>query len=347
MSPGYLGSGSNIAQKQYVLLRTIQPKTYSREDFLALRPSIGLDMEWGLATALVEQATDFQKYMKVVRECTWVGTLLRGDPDWPDGFRAIRERQEQVIMVGGCSTMQDSIYIDRPPKRQSIYRRVHDSVRWKSRKIPQGEDGSTGSPKSEQSRESSEPASVYRDEGEDEHLRDTDDEATVQAVLLLLLQEVTSLVPGRTVQWTFDHLNFKAIFAKTEFTARTDGGLRAICGNDILTIIETKARMRIKKSSTIYMQEAAEMALWILREESCVLDLNGRRILFSQDRHQVWLTLARYTTSYREYLINGTIGPNSFLYMSTYGPWNILIREHMLELAIIVVSIILKTLPQQ
>ncbi|PTU19925.1 hypothetical protein P175DRAFT_0532882 [Aspergillus ochraceoroseus IBT 24754] len=204
----------------------------------------------GSAAALVEQATDFQKYLKVVDECTWVGTLLREDPDWSDGFRATRE-------------IQGSIHVDKPPKRQLIPRRA------------------------------------------------------------------------------FDHLHFRAIFAKTDFTART----RAVRGNDVLAIIETKAK------HYICMQEAAEMARKLRwsneKEELCLLDLNGHRIIFLTrsspsvaDLGPIYHQLSRVSGK-------RAIGPNSFLYMKTYGPWNVLVRERILKLAIIVVSIILKTVPQE
>ncbi|PTU18812.1 hypothetical protein P175DRAFT_0559636 [Aspergillus ochraceoroseus IBT 24754] len=100
-----------------------------------------------LDTAFEEPATDFQKYLKVVDECTWAGPLLRGDPDRPDGFRAIQELelQEQVIalattngsvvkpkflwclhcfrtVVGGCSPMQDSIHVVKPDASSSTAR---------------------------------------------------------------------------------------------------------------------------------------------------------------------------------------------------------------------------------
>ncbi|KAL5341041.1 hypothetical protein BJX70DRAFT_359499, partial [Aspergillus crustosus] len=91
------------------------------------------------------------------------------------------------------------------------------------------------------------------------------------------------------------------------------------------------------------MQEAAEVAAWIRSHALSRLNLDkSRRLLLSQDRHQIFLTVAGFDSSYRDYLVNGTIGDDAFLTMHTYGPWNTLVESHMDELAVIVLSIVLR-----
>ncbi|KAL5341038.1 hypothetical protein BJX70DRAFT_396096 [Aspergillus crustosus] len=343
MSPGYLGSGSKVTEKQYVLLRTTEKPQSTREDFLDLRPVLGPDTHWTGADGLLAKALDYQNYLELVDLSIRVKDLARSDAKWPGAFRCVKETQEQTITIDGRSTMQESINVDRPPKRPLLSRFTHDLARRKNRRVTEeGVGGLEASGEAEESSGSSDEVPEYRCNAG--ALKDSNDETTVQCAFVLLLKEFTSMVPGRNVEWTLDHINLRAGFNKTSFyTARTDGALRVLDTQEPLVIVETKARMREKQMESMIMQETAEIASWILAQPSCSLELEGRRLLFAQDRHQVWITVAQYDESYRRYLLNGTVGPNSNIYMQTYGPWNVLIKDHVHELGLIVVSLILSS----
>jgi len=54
--------------------------------------------------------------------------------------------------------------------------------------------------------------------------------------------------------------------------------------------------------------------------------LTDRRLLVSQDRHEIYLTMAKFDSSYVKYLRDGTKEGNPFLRMHEFGPFRI---EHM------------------
>jgi hypothetical protein len=96
------------------------------------------------------------------------------------------------------------------------------------------------------------------------------------------------------------------------FEARVDGYLeyRGTAGAaQIKAIVEVKAAIRNfdTQISRVRMQEGAQMAAWIFSDESeegCVIHKASRRrrVLISQDRHQIFITLAEYGTEYLNYL---------------------------------------------
>jgi hypothetical protein len=64
--------------------------------------------------------------------------------------------------------------------------------------------------------------------------------------------------------------------------------------------------------------------------------------MFSQDRHEVYVTFASWHKDYVDYLSKdenkGRITPNSHLTMKTFGPFNTKEARHMKDLAIFVVA---------
>ncbi|KAK2811373.1 hypothetical protein FQN50_002251 [Emmonsiellopsis sp. PD_5] len=173
----------------------------------------------------------------------------------------------------------------------------------------------------------------------------TKDEQIVNAALIDFLNAFI-IHFGFPVYWTLYRKSFTANFKNGSFEARTDGCLESV-GSKIYAIVEAKPMLRFKELDRISMQEAAEMVAWIKCDpdpddfgSSC-----GRRILISQDRHEIYLTFAEYSADYVKYL-NGTLGPNEspgFLMMYEFGPWDNTERvKDMKHLSSILLAIVLR-----
>ncbi|KAB8200084.1 hypothetical protein BDV34DRAFT_230615 [Aspergillus parasiticus] len=128
--------------------------------------------------------------------------------------------------------------------------------------------------------------------------------------------------------WMLHRKPFVADFEHGSFEARTDGYLEGEDSKSLKTyaIVEVKPMLRTIHLERISMQEAAEMVAWIKAEpdpagfvSSC-----GRRVLVSQDRHEIYLTFAEYSEDYVKYL-NNTLGKDEspgFLTLHGFGPWD-------------------------
>lgn len=64
-----------------------------------------------------------------------------------------------------------------------------------------------------------------------------------------------------------------------------------------------------------------------------------RRLLVSQDNHEIFLTIAAYDHGYLAYLKNGDASCGPSLKMQTYGPWSIAHPSHMEDLAMIILCV--------
>ncbi|OAA74173.1 hypothetical protein ISF_01074 [Cordyceps fumosorosea ARSEF 2679] len=149
--------------------------------------------------------------------------------------------------------------------------------------------------------------------------------------------------------------------AKSQRNAAPRGGYKhkaAIPNTKTITaIIEVKPMARAHYHHSwreqILVQEAAQMAAWIgvipalLGQKP---DKNGkfRRLLFSQDQREVFVTIATYTKEYIHYIMNSIdkpayqealLGPECFLHMQPYGPFRVDNVEHMAMLAPLLVAL--------
>ncbi|RAL03103.1 uncharacterized protein BO80DRAFT_453317 [Aspergillus ibericus CBS 121593] len=124
------------------------------------------------------------------------------------------------------------------------------------------------------------------------------------------------------VYWTLYRKPFIATFGNGAFEARTDGCLEDRASKTY-AIVEVKPMLREREVVRISMQETAEMVAWI----KCDPDPNdfssscGRRVLVSQDTHEIYLIFAEYGSDYVRYL-NNALGPNEtpgFLTMHQFG----------------------------
>ncbi|KAE8349396.1 hypothetical protein BDV28DRAFT_141318 [Aspergillus coremiiformis] len=174
----------------------------------------------------------------------------------------------------------------------------------------------------------------------------TKDEQIVNTALVDFLNALSMHFPQAS-DWTLHRKSFKAEFQHASFEARTDGYLEDGGSSErVRALIEVKPMIRRKKLNLIRMQEAAQMAAWIKSDPdpTGVLNLPGRRLHVSQDRHQIFITFAEYDATYFQYLDN-TLPPSSprpFLKMHEFGPWNTEVRKDMESVGSILLAIALR-----
>ncbi|KAJ5963587.1 uncharacterized protein N7479_003463 [Penicillium vulpinum] len=180
----------------------------------------------------------------------------------------------------------------------------------------------------------------------------TKDEQIVNTALVVFLNALTIYFP-LSMHWTLHRKSFTAAFENAEFQARTDGYLGDSQGNPSV-LIEVKPVRRSRKLQVIQMQESAQMVAWIKCDDEKAQKAHKMRLHISQDRHEVFVTVAKYDKKYLEYLNNPRPSSDededgdenkenlSFLTMHQFGPWNTLDRSHIRELGPILLAITLK-----
>ncbi|OJJ68271.1 hypothetical protein ASPBRDRAFT_210162 [Aspergillus brasiliensis CBS 101740] len=173
----------------------------------------------------------------------------------------------------------------------------------------------------------------------------TEDEQIVNSALVDFLNALSIHFP-EACDWTLHRKSFKAEFEHASYEARTDGYLKGGTSGKARALIEVKPMLRDKKRIPICMQEAAQMVAWIKSDPDFtgVLNLPGRRLHVSQDRHLIYLIFAEYDDKYIQYLTNSLPAgsPRPFLKMHEFGPWNTLVRSDMEDLGGILLAIALR-----
>ncbi|ERF73709.1 hypothetical protein EPUS_00963 [Endocarpon pusillum Z07020] len=169
-----------------------------------------------------------------------------------------------------------------------------------------------------------------------------EDEAIVNFALIAFLQAIWRLDPAHDTCWTPHRKAFKFVPTLQNdvkgkgFTAVTDGHLEyspSELRNKPAAILEVKAAHRERQNQgrhRIYMQESAQMALWIAAEP----DSHWRAPLRSTvdgnaDRDEIFITLAENKNQYLDYLHGKPATDEAFLRMWLFGPYRIKSADHM------------------
>ena len=187
------------------------------------------------------------------------------------------------------------------------------------------------------------------------------DEMIVNSSLVEFLDALCRHCENVRAKWTGRREVFRF---GTNFEARTDGVLRTERFG-IAAILEVKPFLRRHRLQAIQMQEAAQMAAWIFQDEVQEKKPTSKpRLLVSQDHREIYLTFARYTTGYVDYLANkqrktikrmtrdqrdkhkserdeapiDEIAENDMMEMSQFGPWAINEPDHMKSLGHIILA---------
>ncbi|GLA61845.1 hypothetical protein ABZX51_002245 [Aspergillus tubingensis] len=360
IEPGHLGSGSDINQRQYAMFRAFSTPISRHSGFLKDMQEFGLEQTWDQARNIVNQSSEFRRYLALLQGVQTVSGLSPSSAAWPGAFKPTRDIQEQVVTVKGVSTLersqksrpggtrratsakQEDLSTSKKTIGRRLGRKVAEALKRGRSPIESESDSMSQSIFDDPdvvSSEDDDPTYVE----DDDKLPDADDETSVNTALILLLKEISHLIPNIKSDWTFDRLSFSPQFRRASYTAITDGGLRSKTNQAILYILEAKRRVRSQRYEEIVMQEAAELVGWIQHGDSPRPELKGHLALLSGDRHQIFVTFASCSPDYQAYL-NPEIGhatPNTHMKMQTYGPYNTLVNRHMEDFAVVVVSLML------
>lgn len=95
LDQGYLGSGSQITQKQFLALRVVCPSLAPHSKLLESLDVYGLSKVWNDAVRMVTQSREYQAYLKLV-PATQPLHFDHGAPDYPGLFLLVLRFQKQT-----------------------------------------------------------------------------------------------------------------------------------------------------------------------------------------------------------------------------------------------------------
>ncbi|PLN86610.1 hypothetical protein BDW42DRAFT_158119 [Aspergillus taichungensis] len=167
----------------------------------------------------------------------------------------------------------------------------------------------------------------------------TKDEQIVNTALLVFLDSIT-LHFNLSVSWSLHRMPLIAEFTNANFEARTDGYLADRSG-DIKAIIEVKPVLRGNKGPQIRIQESHQIVAGLLEDYKSPIPARRKkpRIIISQDRQEIFISVAQYNDEYIKYLQTGDVSSDPFMVMHEFGPWNTNDDFAMSELGPIILAI--------
>ncbi|EGX88300.1 hypothetical protein CCM_08343 [Cordyceps militaris CM01] len=176
--------------------------------------------------------------------------------------------------------------------------------------------------------------------------RAVQDEQIVNTALILLLNVLTLTFNEAQGKWSLYRQPFcvRDRNAEKVFEARVDGTYTV--GGDNVSIVEVKPYNRndsIKVNSAVSMQETAQMAAWISQfppadARTAPPERMYRRLLLSQDKDEVFCTVASFRPAYVRYICDWTDttqededikNDEGFLKMDQQGPFMVARDKHM------------------
>ncbi|KAI3340079.1 hypothetical protein F4824DRAFT_454009 [Ustulina deusta] len=178
-------------------------------------------------------------------------------------------------------------------------------------------------------------------------IKDVQDEQIVNTALIEYLNGLAIHYKQIKADWTLHRLALtcRNNQAKKSYEARVDGYLKRRSDGQPLVILEVKPCKRKKNQAQIRMQESAQMAAWISQYPPSIKG-RSRRLLISQDRHEIFLTFAVFNTDYVDYIRHKTndVHAVSFLEMNEYGPYDVGAKEDMRRLGELVLGYMLEAM---
>ncbi|KAJ5427083.1 hypothetical protein N7465_002153 [Penicillium sp. CMV-2018d] len=331
----YLRSASQLEEEEFICMRVYWPKTKGKKSFPFPR-----EFDHHAAETAVTIAGDFPDLR------TYLNHLRRGTRSPVDrnmgAFSLVMQSQLQIPLerLPGSEGDESVAVIRRSPRNhQSNAPPISSTVADSDVSMT---DAST-----------TDSGSTHRTAAADSNLQfgPTKDEQLVNDALLLFLRAVTIFPYKLRCEWYSARSPFDtASFGINSMTARTDGYLEA--NGEVFSIVEVKPQIRDRvKRPEVLWQETSEMVAWIMHDEKngrqCPL---RRRLLVSQDNHEIFLTIAEYDPEYVRYLKGeffeasnfGGRSTKPFLKMQEYGPWDITVPNDMEYLAEIVLGVALE-----
>ncbi|RJE21389.1 hypothetical protein PHISCL_06259 [Aspergillus sclerotialis] len=176
------------------------------------------------------------------------------------------------------------------------------------------------------------------------------DENVVNTGFVSFASVLTYSIEGVRAHWSQERKGFKVgeIDGIKLSEARTDGHLFLPSEKTSKVTIEVKPTMR-DKAPRVRMQETAQMAAWIHVERDIpkgkqIEQKRFRRLMLSQDRHEIYIIIGDYDLDYMDYLTNldHNTTCQSFLTMNEFGPWGISDAGQVEEIASIILAVTLQ-----
>ncbi|KKZ68153.1 hypothetical protein EMCG_06164 [[Emmonsia] crescens] len=172
------------------------------------------------------------------------------------------------------------------------------------------------------------------------------DEQIVNTALIIFLNAISIESDGVKAEWSLQRKIFRVLKPNEStilFRAATDGHLSMLDKPEVSSkaIVEVKPFMRNFGLQTRY-QETAQMVAWIFTEPDIEKKDIYRRFLVSQNRHEIYLTIAEYDDAYVKYLHNENKDTKSMMKMNEFGPWTLSSKSHMRDFAAIMLAFTLQ-----
>ncbi|KAI9037509.1 zinc finger MYND domain-containing protein [Aspergillus affinis] len=169
----------------------------------------------------------------------------------------------------------------------------------------------------------------------------TKDEQIVNTALVVFLNSLLVPFGVKRCDWTLHRKAFSAHFEAAGFEARTDGYLDDGNVNPWALIEVNPVTRKDKNQVQVQIQESSQMSGCIKNDIDAPPD--KLRVHMSQNRHEIFFTIAKYDSGYVSYLKKKPADdqPPSFLTMHQYGPWNTENAGHMKKLGPILLALAL------
>ncbi|KAL8346407.1 hypothetical protein RB598_000352 [Gaeumannomyces tritici] len=187
------------------------------------------------------------------------------------------------------------------------------------------------------------------------------DEQIVNSALVMFLIAITIHHKGVKGAWSPHRHPFTIYTGQPSrenkiFTAVVDGYFATFPGPgrmpEITAIAEVKPHHREAEINGIRMQEACQLAAWISQypprddQYKHGLEKYARRVLVSQNRDEIYITIATFDKSYTEYITGARpqmSGQTSFLRLVEYGPYLTNNKDQMEKFAVIILAFCLQS----
>lgn len=261
-----MDSGSKVGKEQFLMFRALHRHEF--HDIALDKEVLGLDKTWDRAMAIVDSNEELKKYLKVISEKKSINSLDSKDSDFPGHFNSVKRFQELMTRVP--RNLERKRPEQSPLDNKKRLRRESKLDITEKTKLKKDFRFESDREVVDDPSNSSETTANLDD------LLDLRSEMTPNTSLLLLLQQLSALVPARNTEWTLDPVHLSAIFEEAGFTAYTDGALRSSKDDRILALIEAKRRPRPKTTKSIIMQETAELVAWVMGVDQDLPNLNNQ-----------------------------------------------------------------------
>ncbi|RAL00034.1 uncharacterized protein BO80DRAFT_446047 [Aspergillus ibericus CBS 121593] len=356
-------SASKIGAPQYLALRALwrfegapafKPQDWGIEGVKAAKELLGQLQKWEAFLQAVPRLVPLNSILPIQSdlgkfELIWYyGQLIRGSPGTsaPDNddnldFAPISQRTRSQTW------RLDSLHIPTDPGHNILKRRFAKMLEEAEAQEPPVTPPTTYTPGPAKGEAPALPVSpsklpspetpeddldldpTYEDDEEDT-FPPVSDENIVNSYLAGFASLVTMTVPGVQAHWSQQRKGFKVSNRGNKlYEARTDGHLFLAKSERTKAIIEVKPMIHAEPNEIA--GDASKNKRFL-------------RLLFSMNRHEIYLIITEYNADYVDYLINPDRNSDyqSFLTMNQFGPWDIATTKDVENIGSLILAVTLQ-----